>query len=86
LKHSHEPPILRRDSDFPSSQAIVLNERHLKRFMNECVRYDHEDRTHLALGKETPAGRKAAPVTEAGSRIIAMPKLRGLHHRCDLAC
>ncbi len=27
--------------------AIVVNERHLKRLMNEYVRYYHEDRTHL---------------------------------------
>ena len=40
--------------------VIVLNKRHLKRLMNEYVRYYHDDRTHLGLGKETPAGRKAA--------------------------
>jgi transposase InsO family protein len=65
--------------------VIVLNDRHLKRIMNEYVRYYHEDRTHLALEKETPAGREAADGTEAASRIIAMPRLGGLHHRYDLA-
>src|ERR1035438_9274113 len=35
--------------------VIVLNERHLKRLMNEHILYYHEDRTHLALGKGTPA-------------------------------
>jgi len=38
--------------------VIVLNERHLKRLLNEYVRYYHEDRTHLALAKETPGGRE----------------------------
>ena len=47
--------------------VIVLNERHLKRLMNEYVRYYHEDRTHLALAKGTPAGREA----EASSTEIA---------------
>ncbi len=65
--------------------VIVLNERHLKRLMNEYVRYYHEDRTHLALAKGTPAGRVAVSSSEAGSKVIAMPRLGGLHHRYDLA-
>ena len=36
--------------------VIVFNERHLKRLMTKYVRYYHEDRTHLALEKRTPAG------------------------------
>jgi len=65
--------------------VIVLNERHLKRLMNEYVRYYHEDRTHLALDKGTPAGRGAVSKSGMGGRIIAMPRLGGLHHRYDLA-
>lgn len=65
--------------------VIVLNERHLNRLMSEYVRYYHYDRTHLALEKGTPAGRAAAKGSGAGSRVIAMPRLGGLHHRYDLA-
>jgi putative transposase len=65
--------------------VIVLNERHLNRLMSEYVRYYHDDRTHLALEKGTPAGRTAAKGSGAGSRVIAMPRLGGLHHRYDLA-
>jgi len=65
--------------------VIVLNERHLKRLMNEYVRYYHEDRTHLALAKDTPVGRVAVTNSEAGSNVIAMPRLGGLHHRYDPA-
>jgi transposase InsO family protein len=39
--------------------VIVLNKQHLKRLMNDYIRFYHEDRTHLALEKETPAGREA---------------------------
>jgi hypothetical protein len=53
--------------------------------MIEYVRYYHEDRTHLALEKGTPGGRVAAAGTDANCRIVAMPKLGGLHHRYDLA-
>jgi transposase InsO family protein len=65
--------------------VIVLNKRHLKRLLSEYVRYYHEDRTHLALAKETPAGREAVRRPGSGARIIAMPRLGGLHHRYDLA-
>ncbi len=34
--------------------VIVLNQRHLRRLLKEYVRYYHEDRTHLGLGKDTP--------------------------------
>lgn len=38
--------------------VIAVNERHLKRFVSEYIRYDHKDRTHLGLKKEIPARRK----------------------------
>jgi len=65
--------------------VIVLNERHLKRLMSEYVRYYHDDRTHLALEKGTPNGREAEKSSEAGGRVVVMPRLGGLHHRYDLA-
>jgi len=40
--------------------VIVVNDRHLKRLMNEYVRYYHEDRTHITLAKGTPSGRNSA--------------------------
>ena len=65
--------------------VIVLNERHLKRLMTAYVRYYHEDRTHLALEKRTPAGRVAAADTDANRKVVAMPRVGGLHHRYNLA-
>jgi transposase InsO family protein len=65
--------------------VIVWNERHLKRLMSEYVHYYHEDRTHLALKKETPASRAAVESPGAGGRVLSMPRLGGLHHRYDLA-
>ena len=64
--------------------VIVLNERHLKRLMGDYVRYYHEDRTHLGLAKDTPAGR---PTTRrsAGNKIRSFPRLGGLHHRYSVA-
>jgi putative transposase len=61
--------------------VIVLNERHLKRLMAEYVRYYHEDRTHLGLAKDTPAGRPIAHRSATGSKVRSFSRLGGLHHR-----
>jgi len=66
-------------------QMIAFNERHLKRLMNEYIRYYHEDRTHLGLNKQTPADRKIRDNPGTDCKIISMPRLGGLHHRYDLA-
>jgi transposase InsO family protein len=65
--------------------VIVLNALHLKRFMNEYVQYYHEDRTHLALDKGTPAIREAGKNPVAGRKVVSMPRVRGLHLRYELA-
>jgi putative transposase len=65
--------------------VIVLNVRHLKRLMTNSIGYYHDDRTHLGLAKETPAGRMAGKTTRADCNVLSMPRLGGLHHRYDLA-
>jgi putative transposase len=62
--------------------VIALNEDHLKRLLRDYVRYYYEDRTHLALAKETPGGR---PRLVAQGRVISRARLDGLHHRYDRA-
>ena len=64
--------------------VIVLNERHLKRLMAEYISYYHEDRTHLGLAKDTPAGRPVA-IRSPGNRIHSFSRLDGLHHRYAVA-
>jgi hypothetical protein len=49
--------------------VIVVNERHLKRLMIEYIRYYHEDRTHLALAKGTPASRDAEKNPRLGTYL-----------------
>ncbi|MGC2112813.1 MAG: integrase core domain-containing protein [Candidatus Korobacteraceae bacterium] len=65
--------------------VIVLNRRHLRRLLNEYVRYYHEDRTHLGLAKDTPDGRVSASVPSNRHKIISLPRLGGLHHRYTVA-
>jgi hypothetical protein len=57
---------------------IAINEQHLKRRLSDYVRYFHEDRTHLGLGKGTPVGRKRS--TDSGT-LVCDERLGGLHHR-----
>ena len=59
---------------------IAVNERHLKRLLSEYVRYYHEDRTHLGLGKGTPNHRIRSMVS---GRVLSHERLGGLHHRYD---
>ena len=61
---------------------IAVNERHLKRLLSDYVRYYHEDRTHLGLGKQT-SGDRVRP-NDRGT-VISRPRLGGLHHRYDRA-
>ena len=61
--------------------VIVFNERHLRRLLQSYAAYYHRSRTHLALGKDTPASR---PVETSGTgRVVALPEVGGLHHRYE---
>ena len=53
--------------------------------MTEYVRYFHEDRTHLGLDKDTPAGRPTAIRSAVEGNIRSFPRLGGLHHRYAVA-
>jgi hypothetical protein len=62
--------------------VIAVSEHHLKRLLSKYAAYYHEDRTHLALGKETP-NRRAGSLSRGG--VIARARLGGLYHRYDRA-
>ncbi len=61
--------------------VIVLNEEHLRRLLKQYLTYYHEDRTHLALGKDTPKGRPEEIPPNPNSTVEALPRVGGLHHR-----
>ena len=63
--------------------VIVLNEDHLLRILRSYFAYYHEDRTHLALGKETSTRRPVSMRTSPTSRLIELPRVGGLHHRYE---
>jgi putative transposase len=61
---------------------IILNEDHLRHILTEYLAYYHEDRTHLGLGKEPPAGRLVSK-KHGNAKVVALPRLGGLHHRYE---
>jgi putative transposase len=65
--------------------VIILNEQHLKRLMSSYVVYYHEDRTHLGLSKDTPAGRPTEIRSARENKIQSFSRLGGLHHRYAVA-
>ncbi len=58
---------------------IVLGEHHLRRILREYVAYYHADRPHMSLGGDAPLRREVEPPSMG--RVVAMPRLGGLHHR-----
>ena len=65
--------------------VLPLNARHLRRLLREYLSYYHQDRTHLGLAKDTPAGRVPTPTPGKGRKVISMPRIGGLHHRYAVA-
>jgi transposase InsO family protein len=61
--------------------VIPLNEAHLYRLSQEYIRYYHGDRTHIALNKDTPGVRAIEARPLPWSRVLAVPRMGGLHHR-----
>jgi transposase InsO family protein len=57
-------------------RVLIFGEAHLRQILSSYVAYYNEVRTHLALGKDAPAGR----AVQRSGTIIAIPILSGLHH------
>ena len=63
--------------------VVVLNERHLTRLLDEYLAYHHKDRTHCGLAKQTPKRRAVQRKPSASAKVVALPRVGGLHHRRD---
>jgi putative transposase len=61
------------------NHVLVFGEAHLRRILARYFSYYHRARTHLALDKDAPDGRRVER-PEAG-RIMQIPEVGGLHHR-----
>jgi putative transposase len=59
--------------------VVVLGERHLLRLVREHARYYNQDRPHMGLSGDAPAER--AVEGPGLGKVIALPRVGGLHHR-----
>ena len=60
----------------PLDRVLIFGEAHLWQILSSYAVYYNEVRTHLALGKDAPAGR----AVQRSGAIVAIPILSGLHH------
>ena len=63
------------------NHVIILNKEHLYRLLEEYIDYYHNDRTHYNLDKDPPNTRPVQERTSESDRVIALPRLGGLHHK-----
>jgi hypothetical protein len=70
-KYMPKPPKL--------DHLIVLGERHLLRAVREYVAYYNGDRPHMSLDGDAPVSRPVEPPTRG--KVVALPRVGGLHHR-----
>jgi transposase InsO family protein len=63
--------------------VIVLGERHLLRLVRQHASYYNEDRPHMSLDRDAPAGR--AIQSPSSGRVVSLPRVGGLHHRYSRA-
>ena len=63
--------------------VIVLGERHLLWLVREHARYYNNDRPHMTLDGDAPISRGVEPPGEG--RVVALPRVAGMHHRYSRA-
>jgi hypothetical protein len=49
--------------------------------LGEYIEYYHHDRTHYNLGKDPPLGRPVQKKASDNDKVIALPRVGGLHHK-----
>ncbi len=61
--------------------VIVLNQTHLSRLLEEYIEYYSQDRTHYHLDKDPPVSRPVLNRESQADKVIALPRVGGLHHK-----
>jgi transposase InsO family protein len=63
--------------------VVVLGEHHSLRLVRQYVAYYNSDRPPMSLDGDAPDGRAVEPPT--AGRVVAIPKVGGIHHRYSRA-
>ncbi len=63
--------------------VVVFGRCHLVRLIASYITYYHADRCHLGLDKDSPDRRPARPRPSAMAKVVALPRVGGLHRRYE---
>jgi len=63
--------------------VIVRGEEHLLTILRSYHLYYNESRYHLSLERNAPIRREVEP--PANGKVVAIPQVGGLYHRCQRA-
>ena len=66
-----------------TDHVIVFGESHLRRILRCYFEYYNNDRTHLGLNKETPMERPISNRASSSTKLVALPRVGGLHNRYE---
>lgn len=61
--------------------VVVFGRCHLVRLIRCYISYYHDDRCHLGLSKDTPHKRPVTSRPSCTAKVVALPRVGGLHHR-----
>ena len=75
------PPKSRRRPAPPTPGSLIGS--HLRRVLRTYLDYYHADRCHLSLHKDTPSRRPIQHRPPCDAKVVALPRLGGLHHRYE---
>ncbi|MCP4609310.1 MAG: transposase family protein [Planctomycetes bacterium] len=65
------------------NHVIVFNEHHLRKLLRKYVDFYNSDRTHYNLNKDSPEARPIQIKPSNSARVVALPRVGGLHHRYE---
>jgi putative transposase len=63
--------------------VVVFGAGHMQHLLRDYVSYYHDDRCHLALGKDAPEPRPVQQRPSPTAKVIALPRVGGGHHRYE---
>jgi hypothetical protein len=63
--------------------VVGFNQAQLRRLLADYVTYYHQDRCHLALGKDAPNGRGVSSKPSPEACVVAPPRVGGLQYRYE---
>ena len=64
--------------------AIALNEKHLRRLIQDYVNYHHEDRIHDSLQEDSPNRRVVEKKPSLNANVISSARSADMTYLCDL--